>query len=69
MNRLSLFFLFVFHVGRFPTFSGDLTVVNGSTSEEGQEILFDGVKVVSSDLGLFVVGSLFTPKEVLEDSG
>ena len=56
-------------MGRFPTFSGDLTVVNGSTSEEGQEILFDGVKVVSSDLGLFVVGSLFTPKEVLEDSG
>ena len=56
-------------MGRFPTFSGDLTVVNGSTYEEGQEILFDGVKVVSSDLGVFVVGSLFTPKEVLEDSG
>ena len=44
-------------------------MVNGLTSEEGKEILFDGVKVVSSDLGLFVVGSLFTPKELLEDSG
>ena len=77
MNGLILFLLCVFQVGLLTTLNGDLTVTNGSgsgggASEEGHKILFDGVKPVSSGLGLLVVFTFallvvsLSAKEVLE---